>query len=181
MDKISLILDEQKAHKLIERLGRLREAFPDAKIERAIQLLSESLKGDIKADEVSKAQGEKLNKRLRLGQLCLASGMISLEQLAEAMALQNKSDIPLGEILLAKQWISQEELDGLLIAQDLITGEEECTDQEGLSLLALGLITEEAIAIGLLEKRISGNSLKEVLARRGWLQSEIFEAVFSND
>lgn len=181
MDKLSLILDEQKAHRLIERLERLREVLSDAKLERAIELLSQSLKGERKAEEVSKAQGEKLNKRLRLGQLCLASGMISLEQLAEAMALQNTSDIPLGEILLAKQWISQEELDGLLIAQDLITGEEECTDQEALSLLALGLITEEAIAIGLLEKRISGNSLKEVLARQGWLQSEIFEAVFASN
>ncbi|MBX9941362.1 MAG: hypothetical protein K2Y32_19020 [Candidatus Obscuribacterales bacterium] len=181
MDRLSLILDEQKAYKLVGRLKRLREILSDAKLERAIELLSQGLNGDRTAEEVSKDQGEKLNKRLRLGQLCLASGMISLEQLAEAMSLQSTSDIPLGEILLAKQWISQEELDGLLIAQDLITGEEECTDQEALSLLALGLITEEAIAIGLLEKRISGNSLKEVLARRGWLQSEIFEAIFSND
>ncbi len=71
-----------------------------------------------------------------------------------------------------------EELDGVLIAQDLITGVEECSDQEALRLLAMELLTEEMVAISLLEKRFASSSLSEVLARRGWLSKELYEAIF---
>lgn len=168
---------EEAARKLKERLTGLN----DQGARKALKSVEGAL-GALRAGRQVTASGqERLNSRLRLGQLCLASGMISIEQLAEAMELQKQSvdaDIPLGEILQERQFISQEELDGVLIAQDLITGVEECSDQEALRLLAMELLTEEMVAISLLEKRFASSSLSEVLARRGWLSKELFEAIF---
>ncbi|MBS1993205.1 MAG: hypothetical protein JSS83_21970 [Cyanobacteria bacterium SZAS LIN-3] len=125
--------------------------------------------------------GEGLSARLRLGQLCLATHMISLEQLQEAVEAQAKSDKQLGEILQDLHFISQQELDGLLIGQDLIVGDEEVKDPQALRLLALNLITEELAVIGLLETRLTGESFITVLNRRNWLSKEITEAIFGDE
>ncbi len=125
------------------------------------------------------------NSRLRLGQLCLATGMISIDQLYEAMQEQQRAQArgeegaQLGEILQAKQIISQEELDGLLMAQDLIDGEQGCSDPEGRRLLAMKLISEEAMTIALLEMRFASSSLCDVLERRQWLSRDVWSAIFS--
>ncbi|MBZ0185342.1 MAG: hypothetical protein K8F91_03745, partial [Candidatus Obscuribacterales bacterium] len=55
----------------------------------------------------------------RLGQLCVASGMISMAQLEEAVETQLATDAPLGEVLEDKHFISRVELEGLLLGQDL--------------------------------------------------------------
>jgi len=122
--------------------------------------------------------GEGLSARLRLGQLCLASHMITLDQLQEAVAAQAKSDKQLGEILQDLQFISQEELDGLLIGQDLIVGDEEVKDPQALRLLAMGLISEELAVLGLLETRLTDESFIQVLNRRGWLSKDLTAAIF---
>jgi hypothetical protein len=129
-------------------------------------------------EKINRNIGEGLSARLRLGQLCLASHMITLEQLQEAVAAQAKSDKQLGEILQDMQFISQEELDGLLIGQDLIVGDEEVKDPQALRLLAMGLISEELAVLGLLEARLSGESFTTVLDRRGWLCGEVSRAIF---
>lgn len=168
---------EEAARKLKERLTGLN----DQGAGKALESVDGALGALREGRRLTASGQERLNSRLRLGQLCLASGMISIEQLAEAMELQKQSadgDIPLGEILQERQFISQEELDGVLIAQDLIMGVEECSDQEALRLLAMELLTEEMVAISLLEKRFASSSLSEVLARRGWLSQELFNAIF---
>jgi len=131
--------------------------------------------GTIKGTE---SAGEGLSARLRLGQLCLATHMISLEQLQEAVEAQANSDKQLGEILQDLHFISQQELDGLLIGQDLIVGDEEVRDPQALRLLDMGLITEELAVIGLLDARLTGESFIEVLNRRDWLSKEITDAIF---
>jgi len=123
---------------------------------------------------------EGLSARLRLGQLCLATHMISLEQLQEAVEAQANSDKQLGEILQDLHFISQHELDGLLIGQDLIVGDEEVKDPQALRLLAMGLITEELAVIGLLDARLTGESLVNVLNRRDWLSKDITDAIFGD-
>jgi hypothetical protein len=132
------------------------------------------------SEEVSANIGEGLSARLRLGQLCLASHMISLEQLQEAVAEQATSDKQLGEILQDKNFISQEELDGLLIGQELIVGDEEVKDPQALRLLAMGVISEELAVLGLLETRLTGEAFVKVLHRRDWLSKEISLAIFGN-
>jgi hypothetical protein len=118
---------------------------------------------------------EKFGARLRIGQLCLASGMISLNQLKEAMDEQAETGQQLGEIFRDKQIISQEELDGLLLGQDLIDSPDAITDPFAIRLIALGLVSEEAMIIALLENRFSSESIAATLKRRGWLEQEIIE------
>ena len=129
----------------------------------------------------NKNKGEGLSARLRLGQLCLASHMISLEQLQEAVEEQAKSEKQLGEILQDKHFISQEELDGLLIGQELIVGDEEVKDPQALRLLALGLISEELAVIGLLETRLTGENFIAVINRRDWLSKDVCLAIFGTN
>jgi hypothetical protein len=126
----------------------------------------------------SSSAGEGLSARLRLGQLCLATQMISLEQLQEAVEEQSKSQKQLGEILQDMHFISQEELDGLLIGQDLIVGDEEVKDPQAQRLLALGLISEELAVIGLLETRLTGETFIKVLHRRDWLSQDVSKVIF---
>ncbi len=129
------------------------------------------------ADNNALGEQSLFHSRLRLGQLCLAAGMISLEQLEEAVKEQLRSDTQLGEILLAKQFISQEELDGLLIGQDLIAPEEKVSDPLALQLMALGLVSDDLMMIALLEQRFAFSSVGEVLIRRGWIEAEIIQAL----
>jgi hypothetical protein len=129
-------------------------------------------------EAINTSVGEGLSARLRLGQLCLATDMISLEQLQEAVAEQAKSDKQLGEILQDMQFISQEELDGLLIGQELIVGDEEVKDPQAQRLLAMGVISEELAVLGLLETRLTGESFIEVLNRRDWLSNDVAQAIF---
>ncbi|MDP3508931.1 MAG: hypothetical protein Q8T09_13170 [Candidatus Melainabacteria bacterium] len=143
----------------------------------AIRRAHEELTSDSAIAEQSSGDRVQFNSRLRLGQLCLATGMISLEQLKEAVQEQQNSDRQLGEILLEKQFISQEELDGLLIGQELIAPDEEVTDSLALQLIALGLVTEDLMIIALLEQRFATGSIGDTLVRRGWIEEEILAAL----
>ncbi len=132
------------------------------------------------ADKTLSSEKTSFHSRLRLGQFCLAAGMITLEQLEEAVKEQLRSDRQLGEIFLDKQFISQEELDGLLIGQDLIAPEEEVSDLLALQLMAIGLVSEDLMMIALLEQRFAFSSVGDVLIRRGWIEPEIIQALTAN-
>jgi hypothetical protein len=171
--KLNAIIREDAASQAAQQAQLAVDACDQA--ERAI-----ASGGTIKSSNTpSQKLSEGLSARLRIGQLCLASHMISLEQLQEAVEEQAKSTKQLGEILQDLNFISQRELDGLLIGQDLITGDEEVKDPQALRLLAMGLITEELAVIGLLESRVSNESFSGVMNRRGWLQGSVTEAIFA--
>ncbi|CAN5409197.1 hypothetical protein BH11CYA1_BH11CYA1_35360 [soil metagenome] len=163
---------------------RLSQPFKTAKATeqalialRAVRLAHEAI-ADAKQNNKDIALGSKqFNSKLRLGQLCLASGMITLEQLKEAVQEQQKGDRQLGEILLDKQFISQEELDGLLIGQELIAPDEVVSDDLALQLMALGLVAEDLMIIALLEQRFATGSIGDTLIRRGWIEAEVLEAL----
>lgn len=175
--------DESVARVALEKLEKALESVQDESDQEAKHHALEAARQAyecIKNKTVPKSaeSSERFNSRLRLGQLCLSSGMISIPQLTEAMKEQEQSDRPLGEILQAKQFISQEELDGLLLAQDLISGEVENTDEEAQRLMALNLLSEESVTIALLEKRFASSTLEQVLTRRSWISSVLFKAIF---
>lgn len=120
--------------------------------------------------------------RPRLGQLCVASGIISMAELEEAVAAQLNEGIPLGEVLQARQLLSQEELDGLLMGQDLIDVPGECKDASGLRLLGLNVVSEEMIQIAMMEqKRTLDTPIQEILLKHGWVDPEILKAIFEPD
>jgi hypothetical protein len=124
-------------------------------------------------------EGAEQQTRPRLGQLCVASGMISMEQLQEAVEAQVKDRLPLGEILQAKRFISQAELDGLLLGQEIIDVPSACTDSFGRRLILLDLATEEMILIAQMEQKAMGASVSERVARHGWVAPEILRALGS--
>jgi hypothetical protein len=144
---------------------------------KAIRTAHEVITADNDIAEQSSGESRQFTSRLRLGQLCLASGMITLEQLKEAVQEQQNSERQLGEILLEKQFISQEELDGLLIGQELIAPDEQVTDSLALQLMALGLVAEDLMTIALLEQRFATGSIGDTLVRRGWIEEEILAAL----
>jgi len=111
--------------------------------------------------------------RPRLGQLCVSSGMISMQQLQEAVETQAKEGRQLGEILQAKQFISQAELDGLLLGQQIIDMPSACTDPFGKRLVLLDLATEEMILIAQMEQNATGYTVGELVARHGWVAPEV--------
>jgi hypothetical protein len=130
-------------------------------------------------DDVRSAEGPGQQTKPRLGQLCVASGMISMEQLQEAVEAQVKDRLPLGEILQAKRFISQAELDGLLLGQEIIDIESACTDPFGKRLILLDLASEEMILIAQMEQKAMGASVGELVARHGWVAPEILRVLGS--
>lgn len=121
------------------------------------------------------AFGEGGNRKPRLGQLCVASGIISVEQLEEAVEEQLDTGLPLGEILEDKHFLSRAQLEGLLLGQDLIDLDNVAKDPLAEKLLALGLVTEDMLLIASMETRAQGASLGNALVRRKWVSPLVLE------
>ncbi|MBX9693394.1 MAG: hypothetical protein K2Z81_13485, partial [Cyanobacteria bacterium] len=113
--------------------------------------------------------------RPRLGQLCVASGMISMEQLQEAVEVHMETGTPLGEILEEKQFISGAELEGLLLGQDLIDVDNECTDPVGLRLITLNLAIPDMVLIAQMEMRVTEATMMETFLKYRWIEPEIVQ------
>lgn len=113
----------------------------------------------------------------KLGQLLVASGKITLEQLDEALKRQEVLQLPLGEILKSASLVTQMELDSFLLNQRLIKLPADTPHQIGQRLIGLGLVTEDMVRIALVEQRTSGKRLGEILVERGWLADEILDAL----
>ena len=111
--------------------------------------------------------------RPRLGQLCVASGMISMEQLRDAVEEQIKTSMPLGEVLQSKKYISQAELDGLLLGQEMIDIPSAVTDPFAIRLISLGLLTEDMGLIAQMEHRAQAIPVADIVTRHGWVDSAV--------
>lgn len=113
----------------------------------------------------------------KLGQLLVASGKITLEQLQDALREQSTLQIPLGEILKSASLVTQMELDSFLLSQRLINLPADTPHQIGQRLIGLGLVTEDMVRIALVEQRTSEKPLGQILVERGWLADEILQAL----
>ncbi len=127
---------------------------------------SEYLKGEKRGDT-----------RPRIGQLCVASGMISMEQLTEAVESQIKSGMPLGEVLQEKRFISAAELDGLLLGQEIIDVPSAVTEPTAVRLISLGLLTEDMGLIAQMEHRSQAVPLSDVVVRHNWVDPKILKII----
>lgn len=152
-----------------------------AKISEAFKILSspESKEAYQKQRGQKEARAAQADGRPRLGQLCVASGMISMEQLEEAVETQMTRGIPLGEVLQEKQFISQAELDGLLLGQEMIDVPTICFDPLGQRLIALGLISQDMALIIQMEQKTLSQGFDEIVARHGWVDRRILDALLS--
>lgn len=114
----------------------------------------------------------------KLGHICVAAGIITLEELEEAIQSQQDIDLPLGQILQERQLLSQSELDGLLMGQNIfLAGEPRPVDYPARRAMAMEVVNKDMIKIVLFDQRTSMSSLGELLIRRGWLESAILEVL----
>lgn len=115
--------------------------------------------------------------RPRLGQMCVASGLITMEQLKEAVDEQVMTGLPLGEVLQDKQFISPIQLEGLLLGQEMIDVSSKCDDPIGERLIALDIVSEDMVLITQMEQKSLGQPLVNLLLRRGWVEESILKAL----
>lgn len=111
----------------------------------------------------------------RIGQLCVASGIITVEQLEEVVEAQIETGLPLGEVLENKHYLSRAELEGLLMGQDLIDLDNNWTDPLARRMLALELVNEDMLLVAQMETKAQGASLKHAIERRGWVSPKLLE------
>ncbi|HEY9785216.1 MAG TPA: hypothetical protein V6D17_07430, partial [Candidatus Obscuribacterales bacterium] len=101
----------------------------------------------------------------------LESGLLTQEQLSEALTLQSETGLLLGEVCLLKNWMSYQQLKDCLPPLRSKLGER---------LLAHGHITMEQLFLALLEQRHSGERLGEILVTRGWIDKVMLDSLTRN-
>jgi hypothetical protein len=116
----------------------------------------------------------------KLGQMLVAAGLISLEQLEEAISKQKSVDLKIGEILKGMNLVTQMELDSFLLNQSLIKLPLGSPYHFGKRLIGLGLVTEDMVRIALVEQRTSQLSLGRILVNRHWLAEDVLQALMES-
>lgn len=117
--------------------------------------------------------GAKEKTRLKaslIGQRLVESGLLSEDELSEALSIQSNTGLLLGEVCLLKGWIAYAELKDCLPALRSRLGER---------LLAMGYITIEQLWLALLEQRHTGEKLGEILVSRGWIDKATLDSICS--
>lgn len=112
-----------------------------------------------------------------LGHVCVAAGIISYEELMEAVQKQTDIDLPLGQILQDRRLISQTELEGMLMGQKLYGAPMRPLEPMVKRLLELEIVTLDMVKIALIDQRTSMESLDKLICKRGWIDSCIVEAL----
>src|SRR4029453_19392485 len=95
-----------------------------------------------------------------IGQRMIEAGLLTEEQLREALVAQTETGLLLGEVCILKGWLSYKQ------------GKEclpELRSRLGEKLRAHGYITIEQLWLALLEQRHCGWRLGEILVNRGWV------------
>lgn len=169
-------------HKINKDFGKDRAATQARRCRSALDEAITLIRDETRLEDYKQKRDEQLSNldyktRPRLGQLCVASGIISVDQLQEAVEAHMESGEPLGEILEDKQFISRAELEGLLMGQDLIDVDSECTDPLGLRLISMNLANEDMVLIAQLQMRITDSSLLDVFLDYGWIEPELAQAL----
>lgn len=171
--------------RLTDLLEKLRETSAHEQAQRALNKIVDAY-GQIKnahlrkVPVVSSDQNASVafnNMHPRLGQICVASGMLTMEQLNEAVEDQLRTGLPLGEVLQDKQFLSPIQLEGLLLGQEMIDLPSKCTDPDGRRLIALDIVSEDMVLIVQMEQKSVNQSLTSLLLRRGWVDQKMFEAL----
>lgn len=119
--------------------------------------------------------------RPKLGQLLVAAGLITLDQLDSTLEIQRNTKtthVPLGELLVSAGYISQDQLDYYLHMQKLMKLPPHHPHRWGQRLIELGLISDDQLKIALIDQATIGLSLRESLIKRGWLTAQVLDKIF---
>jgi type IV pilus assembly protein PilB len=100
----------------------------------------------------------------KLGELLIKEGLITSEQLEEAMAVQKKQQIymPLGEICVDLKFITRDQLRKTL-------GTHQNRIALGDLLTNLGLVTSEQVREALKEQKVTRKKIGQILVKKGFL------------
>lgn len=150
-----------------------------AKIREAHTLLADSKFRETHAEEAKQAGEPYTPDQLKpyLGHVCVAAGIISYQDLMEAVSKQTDIDLPLGQILQDRRLISQTELEGMLMGQKLYGAPNRPLEAKAKRLLLLGLVTLDMVKIALIDQRTSMDSLDLLMCKRGWVEEQLLQAL----
>jgi hypothetical protein len=112
---------------------------------------------------------------LLLGELLIDAGLISQEQLDDALAAQGrtKPPPPLGRILVARGLITWEQLAYYLKLQDLLQLSPTHAQRLSRQLIELGLTSRGEMDVAGVDCETTGCSMFHAVSRRGWIQPSI--------
>jgi hypothetical protein len=172
-EQLKQIFDEEHFMETPQSWVQAQQAFMN--IENAYKRIGE---GDTELQELCRepAPAEEVV-HPKLGQMLVAAGLISLEQLDLAIAKQETVDLKIGDVLKGMNLITQMELDSFLLNQSLIKLPLGSPYHFGKRLIGLGLVTEDMVRIALVEQRAVKRSLGDILVERNWLAREILDAL----
>lgn len=171
--------------RLIDRLTRKEQQpvqYPQDDLQPARERLSESYEywkklGVLDQENTSQV----LSCTPKLGQVLVASGRITLSELASVLELQ-KSTVGnsnrFGELLVSIGTLTEEELEYFLNMQRLIELPTDHPERWGQRLVELGMISQDQLKIALIEHMQSGCSLRSAFIKRGWLSAEVLDRIF---
>jgi hypothetical protein len=168
--------------RLLDRLSK-RDSLPQSvhdDLQPARQRLSESYEhwkkiGAVDGDSVYDA----LNTTPKLGQVLVASDILSLGEVIAVLKLQEEAPGQrFGELLVQTGFITVEELDYFLQLQRIIELPLDHPERWGQRLVELGLISQDQLKVALIEHRREGNTLRSAIINRGWLTSEVLDRIF---
>lgn len=112
-----------------------------------------------------------------IGHLCVAAGIISYQDLLDAISKQTDIDLPLGQILQERRLLSQTELEGMLMGQKLYGVPHRPLDYNTKRFLELGLVSLDMVKIAVIDQRTSMSSIDELLLKRGFLDPAMIAAL----
>jgi type IV pilus assembly protein PilB len=114
-------------------------------------------------------------RRKKLGEILISQGMITNENLVEALQVHKRTGVSLGSVLVKLGYISEDELTGVLGAQIQIDQKKRI----GEVLIDQGLITQEQLNTGLDEQKRSKLQLGKCLVKLGYISEDKLVAVLS--
>lgn len=103
-----------------------------------------------------------------LGQRLVQEGVLTQDQLSEALREQQNNHFRLGEVCLDKGWITPEQLYQMIPSQNLGLGE---------LLVFLNYIRLDQLRVALAQQRRFGRKLGEILVWKEWITQEELETI----
>ena len=119
--------------------------------------------------------------RPKLGQMLVASGLLSLEQLDAALEIQRNTQshhIFIGEILVGAGYITNKQLAHYLKQQELLRLPPDHQERWGQRLVQLGLVTDDQLKVALIDQHNKGVTLREAMISRDWLTADVLDRIF---
>ncbi len=117
-----------------------------------------------------------------LGEILVEAGIISREQLDDALMAQCRTQppLPLGRILVSRKLITWEQLAYFLKLQDLLQLSPTAPQRMTRQFVELGLVSRAELEMAEVDCETTGCSLGHILIRRGWVKASVISALTSS-